>query len=275
VKEQELLSRVAQKNILAAALQEMWLTKDKVDKDVESGCVILNHGPESKPCRRGALGVAIVLSPIAARAWEKGGSKVDYYGERIVAVRLQMEDSTGYPLTLFIASAYAPDSARPQTEKDKYAEDLQICIDACGGDAIPIFCMDCNASIGIRSEHDVNEPGQDRVRGMFGVKHTNIAGQELHALLAVNELSAATTFFKKREYATWYHPTSKKGHQIDHIIVRQQDMKRVRDAGFIGWRGVDSDHRAVYVRMNLARYLKLKRRPVGPKPSRIDRGMLN
>ena len=52
-------------------------------------------------------------------------------------------------------------------------------------------------------------------------------------------------------------------------------MKRVRDAGFIGWRGVDSDHRAVYVRMNLARYLKLKRRPVGPKPSRIDRGMLN
>jgi hypothetical protein len=40
-------------------------------------------------------------------------------------------------------------------------------------------------------------------------------------------------------------------------------MKRVRDAGFIGWRGVDSDHRAIYIRLNLAR--NLKRRTVESK----------
>jgi len=122
---------VSEKNILAAALQETWLLGDTIEKDNESGCIIINHGPEVKPCRRGALGVALVLSPIAARAWEKGGSKVRYFGERIVAAELQLEDSVGYPLTLFLASAYAPDSSRPQPEKDKFFEDFQRCIDQC------------------------------------------------------------------------------------------------------------------------------------------------
>ncbi len=47
---------------------------------------------------------------------------------------------------------------------------------------------------------------------------------------------------------------------------------RVRDVGFNGWRGVDRDHRAVYLKMKLARCLK--RKVVEPKPSRIDRGKL-
>ena len=273
-KNQELFNRMAQKEILAAALQETWLTKDTVEKDEESGYIILNHGPEIKPCKRGALGVAIVLSPIAVRAWEKGGSKVEYFGERIIAVRLQLEDSIGKPLSLYIASAYAPDSSRPQSEKDQFAEDLQCCFDARGDDdeIVPVICMDCNASIGIRKDNEDNGIGQDRVRGKFGILHENAAGHELHAMMAINEMCAVTTFFKKREYATWYHPASKKGHQIDHIIVRQEDMKRVRDAGFIGWRGVDSDHRAVYIRLALARYLK--RKVEGPKPMRIDREKL-
>jgi exonuclease III len=184
-----------------------------------------------------------------------------------------MEDPARHPFTLLVASAYAPDSSRPQSEKDQFAEDLQNYIDACGDDddVVPILCMDCNASLGVRKDDDENDPGQDRVRGKFGVNYENIAGRELCTLLSLNEFCAATTFFKKREYATWYHPASKRGHQIDHIIVRQKDMMRVRDAGFNGWRGVDSDHRAVYIRLNLARYLKRKA-AVAPKQPRIDRG---
>jgi hypothetical protein len=73
-------------------------------------------------------------------------------------------------------------------------------------------------------------------------------------LLGVHELCAASTFFQKRRYETWYHPGAIwRGFQIDHFIVRQNDMKRVRDAGAMGWRGVDSDHYAVGSRLNLAR----------------------
>ena len=71
---------------------------------------------------------------------------------------------------------------------------------------MPLICSDCNASIGIRDEKDENGLGQDRVRGRFGVKYENTKGQDFCDLLGVNELCAATTFFKKREYATWYHP---------------------------------------------------------------------
>ena len=49
-------------------------------------------------------------------------------------------------------------------------------------------------------------------------------------------------------------------------------MKRVIDAGFIGWRGVESDHQAVYIRLYVAKYLSKRRH--GIKLGRIDRGRL-
>ncbi len=38
------------------------------------GFAIVHNGLESKVCRRGSLGVAIALSPLAKRAWDQGGS---------------------------------------------------------------------------------------------------------------------------------------------------------------------------------------------------------
>jgi hypothetical protein len=271
-KECELFNRIKQRKIYAAVLQETWRCGNTTMKDPESGCVVLNHGPELKPCKRGALGVAVVLSPEAAIAWGRSGNKLVYFGERIICIRIQIEDEFEKTLRLFIVSAYAPDSSRPQIEKDNFTEQLQCCFDACDEEEIMIVGMDCNASIGIRSKHDEDNVGKDRVRGQYGVNYENIAGKELHALLGVNELAAATTFFKKRDYATWFHPASKKGHQIDHIIIRQRDMKRVIDAGFIGWRGVESDHQAVYIRLYVAKYLSKRRH--GIKLGRIDRGRL-
>ena len=273
-KEQDLLNNVINNNVFAAALQETWRLGDTELRDPEKGCIIINHAPSERICRRGALGVAIVLSPAAVKAWEKGGNKILYFGPRIVAVRLVLEDALRKPIKFLIASGYAPHSGRPQEEKDDFADNLQQCFDACGKDEIPVIALDTNASLGVRSKLDTDGVGKDKVRGRFGEQHENSAGRDLHALLGVNELCAASTFFQKRDYATWIHPASRKGHQLDHIIVRQQDMKRVRDAGFIGWQGVDSDHRAVGIRLALARNLKRKPSKEPNKGMRIDRELL-
>jgi hypothetical protein len=76
------------------------------------------------------------------------------------------------------------------------------------------------------------------------------------------------------EYATWCHTASKKGHQIAHIIIRQIDLKRVHDAGVIGLRGIDSDHRAKNIRLKLAQNLKRRTAESKAMPLSIDRDIL-
>jgi hypothetical protein len=78
----------------------------------------------------------------------------------------------------------------------------------------------------------------------------------LHTLLGLNGLCSADTFFPKPRHATRTHPCSKVAYKLDFFIVRQRNMKRVRDAGAVGWRGVDSDHCAVGLRLAIARNLK-------------------
>jgi hypothetical protein len=201
---------------------------------------------------------------------------VHFFGDRIIAARLQLEDMVGKPLIIVLVSAYAPHSGSTLEEKEAFAGNLQACINICGPDEILIMGIDANASLGTRSAHDKQGAGRDRVRGTHGIKDENEAGKKLHMLLGVHELCAASTFFQKRRYETWYHPGANwRGFQIDHFIVRQNDMKRVRDAGAMGWRGVDSDHYAVGLRLNLARNLKNRiDENRGQKRVWVDRSLL-
>jgi exonuclease III len=255
----------------AVGLQETWRTGDTIEEHRDY--TILNHGPHQKLCNRGSLGVAIALSRDARQAWEKAGSQVLYYGLRIIATRLEMQDTHGKTFNIFLASAYAPAGEASGAERGQFAADLQRCFDACGKREVLVMCADTNASCGIRSKHDdPNEAGRDQVRGPHGAPYQNNAGRELVSQLARNQLCLPTTYFKKRNYHTWHHPASKLGHQIDHFILRQGDLKRVRSAGYDGRLGQQSDHAPVRIKLALCRQLKV-RRPDRPK-TRIDRSLL-
>ena len=241
------------------------------------GFTFLEHGLAEKVCHRGSQGVAIVLSPDARKAWERAGSLRMTFGERILATRLIVLDSQKRPLTIFLVSAYAPDSSRPVEEHEAYANNLQRCFQACGN-AILVTGTDANASIGVRSQHDDRETPGYRVCGQHGIAWENAAGQRLRSLLGAHELSAATTFFRRTAkgghatpYDTWHHFRNGRPYQLDHFFVKQKDMKRVRDAGPVNW-GIDSDHRAVLLRMEIAGCVapRRKARPTG----RVDRALL-
>jgi hypothetical protein len=255
----------------AATLQETWKTKDNIEQ--HGRYMFINHGPPEKLCKRGSLGVSIVLSKSAQTAWEKAGSQTMYFGLRIIAVRLKIEPLKGKVVDIFLVSAYAPDSGKSQIEKDSYLAQLQTCIDTCKSHELLVIGTDANASVGIRSQQDDRFSGdRDNVRGPFGKVYENKAGQELRCFLGINELCLPNTFFRKRRsYDTWFSPCSKLGHQIDHFIVRQSDLKLVRDAGRTCM-GMNTDHYSVMLKITVS----TKRKPrVGPVVSRPPPGRIN
>jgi hypothetical protein len=219
------------KDVYAACLQETWKLGDTVEEN--TGFVLLNHGPEVKLCKRGSLGVAILLSPSAQKAWEKAGSQVLHYGRRIIATRLSLTDNEEREVVVFLVSAYAPIGAAAPEERAEYAQHLQACINECKEHELLVIGTDANAAVGVRSRHDdPHAPGRDVVRGQFGIEHQNNAGRELCGMLGAGELCLPSTFFQQTPgtYGTWRHPCSGLWHQCDHMIVRQQDLHRVNDA---------------------------------------------
>ena len=210
------------KGVYAACLQETWKLGDTVEEN--TGFVLLNHGPEVKLCKRGSLGVAILLSPSAQKAWEKAGSQVLHYGRRVIATRLSLSDNEGREVVVFLVSAYAPIGAAASEERAEYAQHLQACINECKEHELLVIGTDANAAVGVRSRHDdPHAPGRDEVRGQFGIEHQNNAGRELCGMLGTNELCLPSTFFQQTPgtYGTWKHPCSGLWHQCDHAHDRE------------------------------------------------------
>jgi hypothetical protein len=69
-KEEEIILLMVQRNLWAASLQETWRIGDNTWEN--GGLTFIYHGLSEKPCKRGALGVAIVLSSEARKAWVRG-----------------------------------------------------------------------------------------------------------------------------------------------------------------------------------------------------------
>jgi hypothetical protein len=255
----------------AACLQETWRLGNTLEQ--HNDVVIINTGPEHKLCRRGSLGVAVVLSKNAQKAWEDAGSQVLRYGLRVIAVRLTTQDKRGRPIHIFLVSAYAPVGSAKRQDREAYYADLQQCINECKRHEVLIIGTDANASCGIRGKHDNKyEPGRDQVRGPFGALYQNKAGKELCAFLAIHQLCLPTTYFQKHAYETWKNPGNNLWHQLDHFIMARKDLKRVADAGRVGLPGKPSDHHAVAVKLTICR--TKQPRPRGEKKPRIDRTLL-
>ena len=135
-----------------------------------------------------------------------------------MAVRLLFKDIHNKDVAVFLVSAYAPVGNAPDDVWDTYFDNLFSCTSKKREGDILIVGSDCNSSIGCNSETD-NGP-----LGKFGLSHMNASGLRFVSFLAMHQLKAATTWFKKKSYATWIHPRSKRPHQIDHFLVNNRDV---------------------------------------------------
>ena len=225
-----------------ACIQEHW--RVGVELLENPGMVAIFAGLVTRECHRGSQGVGIVLSKAAAVAWKASGSEkhVDL-GARVCAVRLKVTDAfTRKTLWIFLISAYSPVGCAPQAEHDEYLRCLDVYIARKQPGDFLLIGTDANASLGRREAGD-DAHGSLAV-GPFGEPHVNDAGLRLRTYLDTRGLTAASTHFKKPNYATWKHPQSGRVHQIDHFLVESSKMKHVKDCG-ITESLVDSDHRAL------------------------------
>jgi hypothetical protein len=253
------------KKPFAVCLQETWKLGGFSEKITDDHFSILNHGPpiSSGQHRSSTIGkgVGIFLSPQARAAWSDAGNWKQTFGPRILGIRLSLKDQKMRTITIFLVSAYAPHSGSPKSVKEDYAKQLESCLSSSHEQDIVVMGTDANASLGKCQLGTHTDP----VVGPFGLPHRNEAGKSIHQLLADNSMCAASTFFKKRHYATWFHPALKSHFQMDHFFVKHSDMKRVQDCGSTSWCGVDSDHRSILLRLTIAKNLMKRPPPAIPK----------
>jgi hypothetical protein len=203
------------------------------------------------------------------QGWKDAGAQVLRYGLRVIATRIKVTDDKKQPTTVFVVSGYSPIGSAPDAERAAYALHLQKAIDDCGVNEFLVLGTDANALAGRRSkDDDPFSPGRDKVRGPFGVPYQNKAGKELCTLLGINELCLTSTYFEKKEYATWKNPCNTNWHQLDHVCVRQKHLRSVTNAGRVGQPGKNSDHFAVFVEIRISK--TLKRKLESTKPVRVN-----
>ena len=242
-KEAELVESMHDRGVLAACLQETRM-KGNQQWSTLDGYVFIARTHETE---RKGTGVALALSPQAAKAWDRMGQPIARLGPRILSIRLKLVDKHAHQRRIALVSACAPHSGRSQSDRDAFRVSLQECISACPPLGILVIGSDTNASVGARCDSS-----PDRVRGPSGMPHISAAGATLHDLLSMSDLCLPTTFFQKKmnRYRTWTNFRSGKPYQIDHFIAKRRDLIRARDA-VATTSGVDSDHKALQLRLNL------------------------
>ena len=117
-----------------------------------------------------------------------------------------------------------------------------------------VIGSDCNSIMGLATEQN------DGPLGKFGLPHVNDSSRRFLSYVTINNLAVKSTHFRKKSYTTWIHPRSKKPHQIDHFIVNNEMSHRVTDCG-LAEPILESDHRAVSVKLCVMKRLKKKTEP--------------
>jgi len=248
-KEETILALMQQKQTFAYAVQETWKLGNELYE--KYGFLVIQHGSNVKPLKgHPSGGVAIILSPEARKAWVAAGSCVQHFGDRILAIKLELLDAYEKPVTVVLVSAYAPIGAAKESIRQDFATELERCMEAPKSNEVLLICINANASMGSRLYLDRH----DQVLGPFGINYINSAGRALHDLLDSKDICSATTFFQKPRYATWRNPRSKKEHQLDHFLINRKDLPRIRDAG-IDKLTIDSDHDPLQLKLRVARNL--------------------
>ena len=158
---------------------------------------------------------------------------------------------------VFLRNSYAPTSGHSDQEWDDYYRDVSAVLGRMQRGDLLVWCTDGNASIGRGTGDDT----RGAAVGPHGLDHVNASGRRLRTFLELRELYAMTTHFRKTMHGTWWHPASRKPHQIDHIITAARDRKCFLDAGSRPGQLIDSDHKPVACKVRLV--VRARNRPTG------------
>ena len=245
----------------AVFIQETWRdTGGGTEESSINGCAMILAGERKKSCRRGRLGVVIMLGPELTDAWKRTGTILSF-GPRHLLIRVVWKGTA-----VHLGSAYAPTTQAPTAERETFYEGMEL--DKVPSDGILVVGIDANASVGVRGKQVTREgaptwrrreEGTVGAIGPAGLPHTNQAGREFVAWLEASALCLADSFFPRRgrvedrHVGTWMHPQSGRHYVLDHFITNHDTRRKVckafgkAPAHFAAY----SDHEMIMMRIQI------------------------
>ncbi len=210
-----ILELMQQQHIFAYSIQETWRIGSEISE--KYGYYIIQHGSESKSNVKGRTsgGVAIIVSLDAVRSWIAAGSCVMHFGNRILAIKLKMEDIKAKPVTVVLATAYAPIGVAKESVRNTFSTDMDHLMEASKSNEVLLICIDANASLGTGTHANL----KDQVLDPYGIDRVNSAGRSQYNFLDANGMCSAASFYPKKIYDSWRHQRSKQLHQLDHLLI--------------------------------------------------------
>ena len=109
----------------------------------------------------------------------------------------------------------------------------------------------------------VVEPGDEESIGRFGRGTRNREGQELVEMLRRNGLAVAGTFFQKKESHTITYRSGRHKTELDLLVVRQQQLRIVKDCKALPGEYVTTQHKPVVFEVRMKKWKE--KRTMGSK----------
>ncbi|VDL75422.1 unnamed protein product [Nippostrongylus brasiliensis] len=176
-----------------------------------------------------------------------------------------------------IISVYAPQTSCHEKDKDEFYETLDDVIRSVPDDDFLTIAGDLNGHVG------TGRRGLERVHGGRGVGAKNEDGERILDLAVAHDLAICSTFFAKKESQKMTYCSEGRRTEVDHILVRRQDLKAVKDVKVLPGEDVATQHRPLVADLGVLLPPKMKERAEpkirwwkvkGPVKSEIKRKML-
>lgn len=239
-------------NIDIAALSETRLSGEDSLTEVGEGYTFFWKGLPEGERRLHGVGFAIKTNLLSRILSTPVG-----ISERLMTWRIPL--SKGRYLT--IISAYAPTLVAREEDKDHFYHSLNTCLQSIQPTDKVLLLGDFNARVGC--DHNI----WPDILGKHGVGKMNNNGLRLLTFCSEHQLHITNTNFqlKAKHKTTWQHPRSGHWHQLDHIIVRQEDRKEVLITKAMRGAECWTDHRLLRCKIRLDVRPQQRRHPPARK----------
>lgn len=201
-----------------------------------------------KEAAKAMQGVGFLLNKEMQKAWKDADQLCEYNGGRLLRIRLRIQGRY-----FSVISCYAPTFRCPDEEKETFYEELGKMLDAVPRKDELVILGDFNARVGLASRDPMEDaPTVHEMVGNHGLPERNDNGVRLLDFCAGrtrSQLRVASTFFQHKEYGTWFHQSSRRWFQIDHVLCSRQTLGLVTDVRVMPGFVHNTDHRFLRVQM--------------------------
>ena len=173
-------------------------------------------------------GVGILL----AKKWTDSVFEVQRPSDRIILLKLII----GKEIYTFL-SVYAPQTGRPDAEKDIFYDQLNSIIAKVPSNEVLIPGGDWNGHVGVSAD------GFEEVHGGFGFGERNEEGDRLLEFAVAHDLVIGNTIFKKRDSHLITFQSGDHNTQIDYVLFRRSLRKCIQDVKVIPGEECMTQHR--------------------------------